>query len=191
MDIMEKLFTNESEKLFFREGKITYLRPLMEQDLRLDYLAWLNDPQLNKYSSHFRTWPTNEKDIKDFYQNTKSENHLVFAICCKKTGKHFGNCSLDNIDWVNRHAYHNVHIGVEKFRVLHYIDSFNIILDYAFNTLNLNKVSGGAEIPGVMDFQKRLGFKQEGVLRQHVFRDGKYEDVVLFSILKEEYLKLK
>ena len=112
-------------------------------------------------------------------------------MCCKKTGKHFGNTSLDNIDWVNRHAHHNVNIGIREFRVLHYIDVFNIILDYAFNTLNLNKISGGAEIPGVMKFQKRLGFKQEGVLRQHVYRDGKYEDVVLFSILKEEFLKLK
>ena len=188
---MDKLFNNENEKLFFREGKKTYIRPLMEEDLRLEYLAWLNNPELNKYSSHFRTWPTSERDIKDFYNNTKSENHLVFAICCKETGKHFGNCSLDNIDWVNRHAYHNVNIGIKEFRVGHYIDSFQIILDYAFNTSNLNKISGGAEIPGVMTFQKRLGFQQEGILRQHVYRAGKYEDVVIFSILKEEYNKVK
>lgn len=186
---MDKLYNKETEKLYFREGKITYIRPLMEEDLRLEYLAWLNDPLLNKYSARFRTWPTSQNDINSFFQNTKSNNHLVFALCCKKTGKHFGNCSVDNIDWVSRHAHYNVNIGIEKYRVLHYIDSFQVMLEYAFNTLNLNKISGGAEIPDIMNFQKRLGFEQEGVLRQHVYRDGEYQDVVIFSILKEEFLR--
>ena len=52
---MDQVFKNKDEKLFFREGKITYLRPLMKSDIRLMYLSWLNNPELNKYSAHFRT----------------------------------------------------------------------------------------------------------------------------------------
>jgi RimJ/RimL family protein N-acetyltransferase len=36
---------------------------------------------------------------------------------------------------------------------------------------------------------KRLGFKQEGLERQVVFRSGEYLDVVIMSLLKEEYLE--
>mgnify|MGYP001161386214 CR=1 FL=1 len=186
---MDKPFINEQEKLFFREGKITYIRPLLKSDIRTEYLAWLNDPNLNKYSSHFRTWPTLEQDIEDFYyKGLKDNNNIVFATCCKETGKHFGNHSLNNIDWINRHAAHNVNIGIKKYRSIHYIDSLNTVLDFAFNTLNLHKITGGAEIPGTMEFMTRLGYKKEGVLKKHVFRDGEYHDIVVFAIFKDDYL---
>jgi len=181
----------EENKLFFREGKITYLRPLLKEDFRFEYLAWLNNPDLNKYSDHFRTWPTGEKDQEDFYLNLKSDNHVVFAICCKKTGKHFGNCSLDNIDWVNRNAHFNINIGIKKYRSLHFLDVLNIIAEYAFNTLNLNKITGGAEIPGIVELHERMGWKKEGVLKKQVFREGEYHDIVLFSHFRDDYIKRK
>ena len=189
--IMNEVFVNEDEKLFFREGQITYIRPLLKSDLRTMYLSWLNDPDLNKYSDHFRTWPTTEKDLEDFYNNEqKDQNNVTLAICCRKTGLHFGNHSFNNIDWINRTAQFNTNIGIKKYRSIHYIDSIKVILDYAFNTLNLNKVTGGAEIPGIMDFMKRFGFKQEGVLKNHFYRNGKYHDLVLFAIFKDDFLKL-
>ena len=186
---MDKPFIDEKKKLFFREGKITYLRPLLKSDLRLEYLAWLNDPSLNKYSSHFRSWPTLENDLEDFYiNNLKNNNNVVFATCCKKTGEHFGNHSLNNIDWINRNAEHTVNIGIEKYRAMHYVDSLRVVLDFAFNTLNLNKITGGAEIPGALDLMKRFGYKKEGVLKNHLYRDGSYHDVVIFAVFKDDFL---
>ena len=188
---MDKPFINEQEKLFFREGKITYIRPLLESDIRTNYLAWLNNPNLNKYSSHFRTWPTTEKDLEDFFTNLKSNKHIVFATCCKKTGRHFGNCSLDDIDWVNRNAHFNINIGIKEFRSIHFIDLLKIIAEFSFNTLNLNKICGGAEIPGIVKLHERLGWKKEGVLRKHFYRNGEYVDLEIFSLLKENYLRVK
>lgn len=187
---MNEIFENGDKKLFFREGKITYFRPLLKSDIRSEYLAWLNNPELNKYSAHFRTWPTTENDIHDFYNNEqKDNNNVVFAACCKKTGKHFGNLSINNIDWVGRTAQHNTNIGIKKYRTIHYIDCLNILHKYAFDTLNLNKLTGGAEIPGTMDFMKRLGYKEEGLLKRHLYRDGDYHDLVIFALFKEDYLK--
>ena len=185
-------FENENHKLFFREGKITYLRPLLKTDLRLEYLSWLNNPQLNEYSAHFRSWPTTERDIENFYNNEqKDNNNVVLAACCKKTGKHFGNYSLNNIDWISRTAAQNTNIGIKEYRSIHYFDSLNIILDYAFNTLNLNKITGGSETPGTMNIMKRFGYKQEGVLKEQFYRDGEYRDIVIFGLLKEDYLRIQ
>ena len=177
--------------IFFREGRITILRPLLQRDLTDEYLGWLNNPYLNKYSSHFRVWPTTEVDQEEFYSNTKSKTHVAFAICCKKTGRHVGNCSLDGIDWVNRNAHFNVNIGVKEYRSIHFLDVLNVMADYAFNTLNLHKLSGGAEIPGILELHERLGWKKEGVLRKHLFREGEYVDLVLFSLLHEDFLARK
>ena len=188
---MENSNINNTNPCIFLEGKITYLRPLLKSDIRPEYLAWLNNPDLTKYSAHFRTWPTTEKDLEDFYSNLKGDNHVVFAACCNKTGIHFGNASIDAIDWINRNAHFNIMIGIPDFRIVHYLDVMKVLTDYAFNTLNLNKLCGGSEIPGILELHERMGWKKEGVLRKHHFREGKYVDVVQVAILREEFLELR
>jgi RimJ/RimL family protein N-acetyltransferase len=189
---MNSIFLNEENKLYFREGKITYLRPLLESDLKVEYLSWLNNPELNKYSDSFRTFPTFENDLKVFLSNyQKDSNNIVFAMCCKKTGTHFGNCSLNNIDWINRRAQFNINIGIAKYRALHFLDVLSIIAEYSFNTLNLNKITGGAENIDLLKLHERLGWNKEGVLANHIYRNGEYHDVVIFALLRKKYLELK
>lgn len=182
---------NTIDDCYFLKGKISYLRPLLKKDIIPEYLAWLNNPDLVKYSSHFRTWPTTEMDLDSFLDKTKSENHIVFAACDIKNNIHFGNVSLDKIDWVNRNAHFNAMIGRPEYRTLHYIDILKIIMEYAFNTLNLNKLSGGTEIPGLPEWHERLGWTIEGKLRKQMFRNGKYVDITLVGVLREDYLKKK
>jgi RimJ/RimL family protein N-acetyltransferase len=175
----------------FLEGKITYLRPLLKSDIRPQYLSWLNNPKLTIYSSHFRSWPTTENDLELFFSNLKKINSIVFALCCKETGVHFGNASIDEIDWINRNAHFNIMIGIEKYRVLHYLDVMDVLTKYTFNTLNLNKLCGGTEIPQLPSLHERMGWKIEGVFKDHNFRDGNYVDVVRVAIFKDDYLKTK
>ncbi len=175
----------------FLEGKITYLRPLLKEDIRPEYLSWLNNPDLTIYSDHFRRWPTTEKDLDNFFENVKSPNHIVFAACCKTTGKHFGNFSIDKIDWVNRNATLNGMIGIPEYRVMHYFEVLKILMKYAFNKLNLNRLYGGTEIPGLPELHERLGWKVEGVFRNHHYRNGEYVDVIQMGLLKEDFLKIK
>jgi ribosomal-protein-alanine N-acetyltransferase len=57
----------------------------------------------------------------------------------------------------------------------------------------MNKVSTSA-----FDFNEnwialvsKLGFKQEGLLREHALKRGIYSDKMIFSMLKDEYNVLK
>lgn len=63
-------------------------------------------------------------------------------------------------------------------------------LNYAFEELNLHKVCGQAL--GFNDrsisFHKKLGFVEEGRLRQQHFDGNEFHDVVCFGILKTEWL---
>ena len=65
-----------------------------------------------------------------------------------------------------------------------------MIMLYAFNELRLNKMNicvneGNISSAKVM---RRVGCRVEGVWRQNVYYDGKYTDVVLFGITKENFI---
>ena len=66
---------------------------------------------------------------------------------------------------------------------------YNVIFDYAFEHLGVNRVSGFSVV-GVTDragrFLEALGFKKEGTLRQRIKRTDGFYDVNLYGLLKNE-----
>ncbi|MEO6339100.1 MAG: GNAT family protein [Caulobacteraceae bacterium] len=62
-------------------------------------------------------------------------------------------------------------------------------LDRAFLQLGLQKVWSEvlADNDAALKAQAAAGFRREGYLRRHVFKDGEFHDVVLLSILAEEW----
>ena len=64
-----------------------------------------------------------------------------------------------------------------------------LLLEYGFNTLNLNRID-----LKVNDFNSRaikcyqkIGFIEEGRMRQSCFRNGKYHDQIIMSVLRSEW----
>ncbi len=66
-------------------------------------------------------------------------------------------------------------------------------LTHAFDTLKLHKVAGQAisTNSSSLNFHQRLGFKQEGVLRDHHCIDGVYHSVICFGLLSHEWQGLR
>jgi ribosomal-protein-alanine N-acetyltransferase len=68
-----------------------------------------------------------------------------------------------------------------------------VIIDYRFNRMNLNRIEslmGTENIPSLRLIDKD-NFIKEGLLRQHYYSSGKYEDSILFSKLYIEYINEK
>lgn len=63
-------------------------------------------------------------------------------------------------------------------------------LDYAFRRLDLRKVCGQAlhMNEGSIRFHRKLGFTQEGILRQQCLVAGNIQDLVCFGMLSHEWL---
>jgi diamine N-acetyltransferase len=61
-------------------------------------------------------------------------------------------------------------------------------VDYAFNILNMHKLYlyVDAENHKALHVYKKLGFIQEGILRQHFFVEGTYHDSIIMGILSHE-----
>ncbi|MEL5989442.1 UDP-4-amino-4,6-dideoxy-N-acetyl-beta-L-altrosamine N-acetyltransferase [Kurthia gibsonii] len=66
-------------------------------------------------------------------------------------------------------------------------------LDYYFTSMNKHKLVGEvlAYNQKSIAFHKKLGFQQEGILRQHYSVNEKLHDVHLFGILKEEWFEIR
>ena len=78
--------------------------------------------------------------------------------------------------------------GAEKVAA----EATRLVLAYAFETLNLNRLwlHDFATDQAARKRFAKLGFVEEGTLRQEAWRNGNYEDVVVMSMLREEWDRL-
>jgi RimJ/RimL family protein N-acetyltransferase len=97
---------------------------------------------------------------------------------------------LHTIKWASQTADLAIAIGVPHYRGRGYgQEGLRLILNYAFSELNLHRVG-----LSVMEYNtaairayERAGFVREGAKRQMVAREGQRHDLLLYSILREEW----
>ncbi|MCR4879237.1 MAG: GNAT family N-acetyltransferase [Bacteroidales bacterium] len=68
-----------------------------------------------------------------------------------------------------------------------------MLIDYGFNTLNLNKITCDtfADNFGSIKHLEKVGFQREGCLKQHYFHQGKFKDALIYSLLREDFNRNK
>ncbi|MFQ3575830.1 MAG: GNAT family protein [Cytophagales bacterium] len=169
-------------------GEKIFLRPLQETDIP-QTLEWMNDEEISDIMGYLPV-KTLAEQLNWFKTLISSQSKFVFAICENNTKEHIGNVGLGNIDYIHRHAMFNIFIkNVENRSKGIGTDATSLILKFAFNRLNLNKVylRTSERFVEANKMYLKLGFQKEGVMRQHYFTNGKYEDKIIYSILKEEF----
>jgi len=175
------------------EGRVARLRPLRASD-RERTLSWRNDPEIRDNALGYRfpvTEVMEEKWIAHALDD-QSRTRVIFAIEDRKDGRLVGLIYLTEIDWISRVASFGIMIG-DKARQGRGIatDAMHLILRYAFSCLNLRKIC-----LRVADYNTRaqalydrLGFAVEGRLRQHVYLEDTFHDVILMALFRDDYLR--
>lgn len=164
------------------------LRKLMPTDAELMY-EWMSDPAVNQYFRFNKNGLSVEK-CRTFIKSSFTDNDRHYAI--EDAGEYMGTISLKHIDHNNETAEYAIalrksaqgkHLGTAASKA---------ILEIAFNELGLNKVYLDvlSENTPAIDLYNKLGFKEEGVLKQHIKIDDEFKDLKLFGLLKENYEKL-
>jgi UDP-4-amino-4,6-dideoxy-N-acetyl-beta-L-altrosamine N-acetyltransferase len=151
---------------------------------------WRNNPELRQY---FREHKEISKEMQENWFNSKvlnDPNQYNFEIHELKNNKLIGHCGLYYINWIARSAEFGIYIGDYSFRNGGYgSDALRTLIQYGFDQLNMNKI--WAEVYSnneALHVYEHIGFKIEGVLRQNVFKNGKYFDSTIISMLKTEWL---
>jgi RimJ/RimL family protein N-acetyltransferase len=169
----------------FLTGSHVYLRALERADAPT-ILPWVNDQEVIQHLLIHR--PTNLAAEEAFIDAvTRSEHDMVFGMCERRTDRLIGVTGLHRIDDKNRHAMFGIFIGNAESRGRGYgTEATAMVVHYAFNTLNLNRVwlhVHENNKPGIRVYEK-VGFRKEGVLRQDSFRRGRYRNTVVMGILR-------
>jgi RimJ/RimL family protein N-acetyltransferase len=178
-----------SRRPAFLAGRAIDLVAPTRDDLAL-YRRWLDDPKVTEFLE-MGARPTRDADCEAFWRlASEAEDAIVFAIAERKGGRTVGTCGLYLIQWLARRAQFNILIGEPSAWDKGYgSEAARLILAYAFDVLNLNSVQLGvnADNARAVRSYEKVGFVREGVRRQFVYRNGRYYDSVMMSVLRDEY----
>lgn len=174
----------------FIKGKLIDLKALNENDvINTNWYGWFNDEETTINMQKHCSPNTIDKQM-EFLNNLKNDsNKIQLGIICKENNELIGCVSLQNIDFINRTAEIAEIIGEKEYRTIKYMEeSIGIVIQFGFDTLNLNRIYGGtiSEEFGLF-LIKRFKFKKEGVFRNHVFKNGKYKDIHYLGLLYSDF----
>ena len=164
-------------------GEKIYLRRLTEEDASEVYVSWMNDPGVNQYlESRFYTQTI--ESTKAFIRSVTNDNNYQFGIFVKETGKHIGNIKIGNINQYHKYADIGFLIGDKNFWGKGIAtEAIKLATDFAFKTLGLHKLWGGAYSPNVGSIKAFMknGYQQEGIKRSQYLCHGEYVDDIMYG----------
>jgi RimJ/RimL family protein N-acetyltransferase len=175
----------------FLIGERIYLRPLDKGDATA-FVTWFNDPDVTRFL--LRGNPMTLAAEEDWLERTLRSEDVVLGIVLQEGDRLIGSTGLHQFDWRCRHASFGIGIGEKLlWGQGHGSEATALVLRHAFQTLNLNRVwlHVYEYNPRGMRVYEKLGFRREGVLRQHTFRDGRFWDTIAMGILRAEWEEKK
>jgi RimJ/RimL family protein N-acetyltransferase len=172
-------------------GERARLRAVTGDDLQR-FVEWFNDPEITRGLS--RISPLNIEEERRWFEgsNEKDIFERPLAIDALHNGVwvHIGSCGFFNHDPVAHQAELGIVIGDKRYWDQGLgTEAMRLLLEYGFQTLNFRRIT-----LRVLEFNQRArkvyeraGFVLEGRLRQDAFRQGKYWDTLVMSILRSEW----
>lgn len=170
-------------------GKNVYLRPVEFTDAPL-IQTWHNDPELRKLGGNPKLLSTKDTEEEDIQKAYKSDDEAYLMIVKKANNDAIGFIRLNRLTSRDRNVWLRMVIGDKASWGKGYGSQvLRAVSHWIFNELNVHRVECEtyATNEGALKFFKRMGFKKEGVHRQAHFTEGKYEDIISFGILREEF----
>lgn len=170
-------------------GEKVFIRAVEEEDLP-EMHKWSSDfeiIQLHDFKINFANFTTFTGKVRD---EGSGRSCIDLAIVEKETKKPVGRCMITDIDYPNKKCLCTLFIGDSDSREKGYgTEALQLTMKLVFGDLNLNRMG-----IWVFDFNKRAiksykrcGMKVEGIMREGVYRNGKFHDVYFMGILKSEY----
>jgi ribosomal-protein-alanine N-acetyltransferase len=117
------------------------------------------------------------------------EGHdLIFAIHRLADARLVGTVALREIDPVHLQAELGYWIGVPYWKQGYATEAARAVVELGFARLGLNRIYAHhmGRNPASGRVLERIGMQREGVLRHRVRKWGQFEDVVIYSVLRDD-----
>ena len=170
-------------------------RDFEERDIDFIYKC-KNDEKLNSMIvGQFK--PFSREDAEKWVHGCMGEHatYKFWAICTNDDIQQIiGWASISDIDYTNRSVcYHGLVISPEYSDGMAWIETNLFVFEYIFEHLKFNRMYGASLLGHPVSNAAEVIFYQsrEGVLREAVFKNGQYYDLVLSALLRRDYLEHK
>jgi len=169
------------------KGERVNLIPINEEIFNLT-LSWINQPELRDFTNS--RFPVNEYEHKIWFEKKATERFLkIYGIYEKISEKTIGVVGLNEYDSFNRTAYPFIYIGDNDNQAKGIgTETFLLFLKFLKEEMNVRRVYGY-----LFDYNKnslsmlmKCGYKIEGELKEHWYKNGKYHNVIVCGAMLEE-----
>lgn len=160
-------------------GELVTLRAFRDDDLVL-LNAWANDVETEVAGGGAPPTPRPQSSTTRLWEQRGEDKSSVDFII-EADGKAIGELGLFNPDTVARTVELGITIGDKAYWGRGYgTDAVRLVTDYAFRMRNIRKVHLNVLAPNAraIGAYTKAGFVEEGRLREHVWSDGGYVDLV-------------
>lgn len=169
-----------------------FLRGLEIEDHILLH-KWRRDEKVFNYYRGITHYPSsmNEKNWVESRINDKE--NVTCAICLKENNQFIGCTFLNNIDLINRSARGGTFIGERECWGQGYgFEGRLLILKHAFLDWGLERVWAHIHVSNSSSLRMhtKCGYEREGLLRKASFKNGRFEDIIVLAVLREEFEEL-
>ena len=160
------------------------LRVVEKEDLLL-LTEWLNTPE---FSGEFMWFPQQQSKVELEKEYDNPPHDTKQFLIEKKDGTKIG--------WMGHFLHGNL---LEIFYYLlpsergkgYGTEAAKLMVDYLFLSKDISRVQASVDTRNVSSARvvERAGFKKEATLRKSFFIHGEWRDMLLYSILREEWKK--
>ena len=173
-------------------GNIDFERAILKNFINLDIkememvLRWRNNKSVRKwmYLNHI----ISQDEHIHFIDKLKEDNKNFYWLVKNNVGEYMGVISLNRVDFSNKNGYLGIYSnpdskksGTGSLLVGCLKELFFERLN--FHTLKLEVIAGNEQ---AVSFYKKSGFSEEGKLKEFVFKDSKWHDVIVMGIVSSK-----
>ena len=156
------------------------------------------DALITQNYAHIKEWAAWLKDTESPIEKTREaikRNLMQFAenkgfnIFIWYKGKMVGKVGYNYLDWDNRNTEMGYWLGASFQGKGLVTKSCRALIDYAFNELDLNRIEirCGVENKRSRKIPEKLGFTEEGIIRQAEWLHDHFIDLVIYGMLASEW----
>lgn len=170
------------------KGRIVTIRGIEKEDLPLLKDLMNSVDVENMTVGH--NFPISMYQEEQWFINEKSLNRR-FIIETAKDGA-IGMIILEEIDWRNRSCAIGIKLLAEKCTQVGLgVDAYMAMLRFLFDYMNMNRTYAKTleYNKASLNMQRLCGYTVEGRERNAIYKNGKYHDLIITGLLRDEYYK--
>jgi RimJ/RimL family protein N-acetyltransferase len=171
------------------KDELIQIVPFAKRHLNRNYLSWLNDIDVMRYSEQRHLFHTLESCI-DYYEHQKKSDNLFLAIeLLGKEERHVGNMGL-TVNKQNNIVDLSIMIGDKSVWGTGVATrAWGLAIRVIFHNLNFRMITAGTmEVnESMIKLMKRSGMKIEGILPDRFIFEDSYVGLVVASVTKDNF----